>query len=123
MLAGFAQSTNLRIETLQGGGTYEFEYKNVTPYLAATLGATRVSPRVPNLNADTFWSMSIGFGIRIRPTARIGFRLEARAMGSLVSSDTRLFCRSDLGGGACAIQVDGRVLWQVETVAGIVLRF
>ena len=27
------------------------------------------------------------------------------------------------GGGACPIQVDGRVLWQVETVAGIVLRF
>jgi len=123
MLQGFAPTTDMRIELLQGGGTYEFEGTAAAqPYLAATLGGTHVSPEAPGLDSDTFWSMSIGLGLALRPNARFGVRLEARALGTLVGSSTTLFCRSDLGGG-CTVRLDGRVLWQVETFAGVVFRF
>jgi hypothetical protein len=41
----------------------------------------------------------------------------------LIDSDTNLFCASGIGGAVCAIRVDGRVLWQIETFAGVVFRF
>ena len=122
-LAEFAPSTNVQMDFLQGGGTYEFEGTSVRPYLAATIGGTHISPEAPGLNSDTFWSMSIGLGLQFRPSERLGFRLEARAWGTLIDSDTDLFCVSDLGGAVCAIKVDGRVLWQIETFAGVVFRF
>lgn len=122
-LNGFAPTTEVRLHHLEGGGTYEFEGGAARPYLALTLGGTRIEPRIPGLKGDTFWSMSIGTGLLIRPTARVGIRLEARAWATLVDSNTSLFCVSAAAGAACAIQIDGRVLWQLETSAGIVFRF
>lgn len=122
-LSGFAPTTEVWLHYLQGGGTYEFEGRGARPYLAATLGGTRIEPLAPGLKSDTFWSMSIGTGLLVRPTARLGIRLEARAWGTLVDSNTSLFCRSGSSGAACAIQIDGRVLWQLETSAGLVFRF
>ena len=122
-VAGLATSTDVRFEHLQGGGTYEFDARpGWQPFLAATLGGTHVTPRWAGLQGDTFWSMSIGTGVAIRPSARIGFRLEARVWGMLVDSDTRLFCISS-GGATCEIEIDGRVLWQLETFAGVTVRF
>ena len=91
------------------------ETTGVRPYLAATLGAARITPRLSGLGDDSFWSFSIGTGLQIRPTARFGIRLEARAWGTLIDSDTRLFCRSGVQVAGCAIRLDGRVLWQIET--------
>ena len=123
-LSGLAASTDVRLQHLQGGGTYEFESRGaVRPYLAATLGGTQISPRVSGLDSDTFWSFSIGTGLQIRPTQRLGIRLEARAWGTLIESGSSLFCVSGIGGAACAIQIDGKLLWQVETFAGITVRF
>jgi hypothetical protein len=78
---------------------------------------------VPGLNSETFWSFSIGAGLQIRPSDRLGIRLEARAWGTLIESDTTLFCLSGVQGASCGIRMDGRVLWQLETIAGIVVRF
>ena len=51
------------------------------------------------------------------------FRVEARAWGSLTDSNTDLFCSVGPDQNICAIRVDGSVLSQVETFAGIVFRF
>lgn len=122
-LAGFAPETRVRMHYLQGGGTYQWPGETARPYLAATVGATRIAPSAPGLAGDTFPSLSVGLGLAIRAHARLGIRLEARVFGTLVDSDTGLFCESGAGGAACAIEVDGRVLWQIETFAGLVLRF
>lgn len=123
-VTGLGPLVDVDVEYLQGGGTYQGRRRDgVRPYLAATLGAARITPRLSGLGDQSFWSFSIGTGLQIRPTERFGIRLEARAWGTLVDSDTRLFCRSGAQVAGCAIRVDGRVLWQVEAFAGLVFRF
>jgi hypothetical protein len=123
-LTGFDPSTDLRVQYLHGGGTYEFDSRGtVQPYLVATVGGTHLSPAAPGLDSDTFWSFSIGTGLRIGMTERLAARLEARAWGTLVESGSSLFCVSGVGGAACLIEIDGKVLYQVELFAGLTMRF
>jgi len=122
-LAGSAPSTDLRVQYLHGGGTYEFERRGTTqPYLVGTVGGTHISPDQTGLQSDTFWSISIGTGLNIRATERVGFRLEARLWGTLIESGSQLFCVSS-GGAVCQIEMDGKVLYQAELSAGVTVRY
>lgn len=116
---------DLDLHVLQLGGTYQFEGQSeaVVPYLAATLGATHAKASSTGSESDTFWSASIGLGILVSPNSRIGLRLEARAYGTFTNSDTDLLCESGPAGAACAIRVEGDLISQIETFAGVVFRF
>jgi opacity protein-like surface antigen len=116
-------AVDLDIQILQGGGTYQGEGERARPYVAATLGGTHIKSNSAGSTSDTFFSFSIGGGLQLRPNDRLGIRLEARAYGTLTASNTDLFCRTGPDLNVCAIRVDGKVLWQVETLAGIVFRF
>lgn len=118
-----APEIDVDIQYLQLGGTYLGEGDHARPYVAATLGGTHISPQLSGLGDDTFWSASIGAGLQIFPTSHVGVRLEARVWGTLLTSSTDLFCASGSQGGVCAITVDGDVLWQFSTFAGVVFRF
>lgn len=109
--------------TLQLGGTYLFEGDKVIPYLAFTLGGTHVRTRAVADESDTFFSGSIGLGLRFLPYSRIGIRLEARAYGTLVNSSSQIFCSTGPDENVCAIQLQGDLVSQVETFAGITVRF
>lgn len=115
----------LDVEThaLQLGGTYEGSGDRVTPYLAATIGGTHVKVTSRASESDTFLSGSIGVGLVFRPDARLGLRLEARGHGTLVNSGTDLFCRTGPAVNVCALRIEGDMLWQIDTFAGIVFRF
>ena len=106
--------------TLQVGGTYEWGGDRVRPYLAASIGGTRIEAAGED---DTFFSGSIGLGLLISPASTIGFRLEARAHGVFVSSDTDLLCRTGPDLNVCFIRVEGDMLSQIDTFAGFVFRF
>ena len=106
--------------TLQIGGTYEWGGNNVRPYLAASIGGTRIDAAGED---DTFFSGSIGLGVLISPTSRFGIRIEARAHGVFINSDTDLLCRTGPDINICAIRVEGDMLSQVDTFAGWVFRF
>jgi len=111
-------------QILQGGGTYQGEGERVRPYLALTVGGTRIKTSSDGAGrSDTFWSASIGIGLQIQPTNRLGLRLEARAYGTLLDSDTDLFCQTGSSQNICAVRLDGTVMSQIETIAGIVFRF
>ena len=114
---------DVELQMLQIGGTYQFEGDKVLPYLAATLGATHAKASGTSSESDTFWSGSIGLGILVAPDSRVGLRLEARAYGTFTNSSTDLLCASGPGGAGCAIQVAGDLLTQIETFAGVVIRF
>jgi len=116
----FPSRIDLDVHIFQIGGTYQWDGDKVRPYLAATLGGTRL--RVPG-DSDTFFSGSIGIGLQVLPASRIGLRLEVRAIGTLTDSDTDLFCATGPDQNVCAIRVDGEMLGQVETWAGVALRF
>jgi len=122
-VVGLLPSTDVDVHYFQAGGTYQGDGRSARPFVAMTLGGAHISPQSPGLDSDTFWSFSIGGGLQLRPTARLGVRLEARAWGTLVSSDSRLFCSSGPEAAFCAFQINGDIVWQVETFAGAVFRF
>ena len=118
--AGTQPLVDLELQVLQIGGTYQGQGDKVRPYVAATLGGTRIKSEA---DSDIFFSGSIGVGLQIRPLSRLGIRLEARAYGTLTDSNTDLFCRTGPDLSICAVRVDGDLLTQIETFAGVVFRF
>ena len=111
------------LHVLQLGGTYQWDGEVARPYLAFTLGGTHVRTSSAESRSDTFFSGSIGVGMKFLPTSRVGIRVEARAYGTLVSSSTDLFCSTGPDQNICAIRLEGRMLSQVETFAGVTVRF
>ena len=116
-------SLDLNVEYLHGGGTYLWDGGHIRPYLAATLGGTHVNVTTGGFDSDTFFSFSLGLGLQIQPNSRVGIRLEARSFGTLLDSDTDIFCQSSPMNNVCAIRIDGTLLWQFEAFAGLVFRF
>ena len=114
---------DIDVHYIQGGGTYLFEGNNARPFLAATIGAAHFEPGRSGVGSETFFAFSIGIGLHVRPNDRFGIRLEARGYGTLLDSDSDLFCQSDPAGLVCAVRVEGNVLWQVQATAGFVFRF
>ena len=114
---------DIDLHVLQLGGTYQFEGEVARPYLAFTLGGTHVRASSNGSDSDTFFSGSIGIGMKFLPTSRVGIRVEARAYGTLVDNSTDLFCSTGPDQNVCAIRLEGRMLSQVETFAGITVRF
>jgi len=121
--AGTSPSVDTDIHVLQLGGTYQGDGKTLRPYVAMTLGGTHVKTVANGSQSDTFFSGSIGLGVQIRPSDRLGFRLEARAYGTLTDSSTDLFCQTGPDVNLCAIRIDGQIVTQFETFAGVVFRF
>lgn len=116
-------SPDLSVEYLQAGGTYLWDGEHVRPYLAATIGGTRIDVSSPGFDDDTFLSFSLGLGLQLRPSSRLGIRLEARGFGTLLDSDSDLFCEFGPSNNICAVRIDGTLMWQTEAIAGIVFRF
>ncbi|MDJ0813644.1 MAG: outer membrane beta-barrel protein [Woeseiaceae bacterium] len=110
---------------LQIGGTYQFESETprVQPYLAATIGGTYVEASANGSESDAFWSGSLGLGMLVAPTARVGLRLEARGYFTFTNSSTDLLCVSGPEGAGCAIRATGDIVSQFEAFAGVVVRF
>ena len=111
---------DLDIQTLQFGGTYQGPWAKIRPYVALTIGGTRIDA---GSGSDSFFSGSIGAGLQVMPDARVGLRFEVRAYGTLTDSDTDLFCRTGPDQNICAIRIEGEVLGQIQTFAGVVFRF
>jgi len=116
-------SVDTKVRVLQLGGTYRGAGDLVQPYLAATIGGTNIRTSGNGSQSDTFFSGSIGVGINVMPTNRLGLRLEARAYGTLTDSDTDLFCQTGPDLNVCAVRVRGTILGQFETFAGFTFRF
>lgn len=114
---------DVELHILQLGGTYAGDGERVYPYLAATLGGTHARTRSGDSDSDTFFSGSIGLGVKFMPSDRLGLRLEARAYATLINSSTDLFCSTGPDENVCEIEMRGESLTQVETFAGIVFRF
>jgi len=118
-------SVDIDLYTLQFGGTYLWEGDAVRPYLVLTLGGTHIksTSAAGNGDSDTFISGSIGLGFKMQSSKRLGFRLEARLNGVFMRDSTRLFCQTGPTANVCAIQLEGDMLGQLETFAGLVFRF
>ena len=114
---------DLSIQALQIGGTYQWEGDALRPYMAATIGGTKMDATDNGYGSDTFFSFSLGLGLQYRPLDSFGLRLEWRTFGTVMNSKTDLFCSTGGATNSCLIQVQGHVLWQTGAFAGLVFRF
>lgn len=114
---------DLVVEYLQVGGTYVAEGEVARPYLAATIGGSRIDPDGGGFDSETYFAFAIGGGLHVFPERRIGLRLEGRLFGSLVDSDSGVFCQSGPNASRCLIRSSGDVFWQWDMFAGMTVRF
>jgi hypothetical protein len=114
---------DLSIDYLQFGGTYIGPSRLARPFLAATVGLSRFDPEASQFSAETYFAFSIGTGVKLWPENRFGLRLEGRLYGSVLDSESKIFCASDSENSACLISTKAEVLWQWEMMFGAILRF
>jgi len=118
------QSTlSVDVHYLHAGGTYLFEDRGLQPYIAGGLGLSRFDPVGAEFDAESYFSMSLGVGLRFLPSQRFGVRLEGRVFSSLVDSDSTIFCRTGSDNNVCAIKVAGSLVTQWHAFAGVTFRF
>ena len=62
-------------------------------------------------------------GREIAPASRFGLRLEGRVYGTVLDSESKIFCASSAEGSGCLISTQADVLWQWEMMLGAIMRF
>ena len=110
---------DLDIEYYHLGGTYSADSGKARPFAVGTFGVTHMVPQGPGLDAETKFSLSLGGGVKLFATDRVGLRLEARWFGTLFNGSGSAFCTS----GTCAINVQGDLFSQFVTNAGVFVSF
>ena len=113
---------DLDIEYYHIGGTYSpdsDDFGKAKPFVVGTLGATHMVPQGPGLDALTKFSLSLGGGVKLYATDRVGLRLEGRWFGTLFNGSGSAFCTS----GTCAIHVQGDLFSQFVANAGLIIAF
>ncbi len=114
---------DLDVEYFHLGGTYLFDGDTTRPFVVVTLGLSHFDPQLAGLDSESYFSASIGGGLQLNASERIGVRLEGRVFTTFVDNDSDIFCSSVGGAGTCLIQVDGSTVTQWEARAGLVFRF
>ncbi|MEO1576899.1 MAG: outer membrane beta-barrel protein [Pseudomonadota bacterium] len=108
---------------LHAGGTYVFREERLAPFLSMTFGVSRLTPDDGALSEETYFSASMGLGLRYELQRNLGLRLEARAMGLFGKSNSLVFCETVVGGEDCFVGGDRGVIPQLEVLAGLSFRF
>jgi hypothetical protein len=110
---------DLDIQYIHLGGTYGAGEGNVKPFMVGTFGATRMTPKAEHLVAETKPSLSLGGGVKLMATDRVGVRFEGRWFGTFLDGSGSLFCAN----GSCALSASGNVISQYIVNAGLILTF
>jgi opacity protein-like surface antigen len=110
---------DLDIHYLHLGGTYEFPGEGkVLPFISGGLGVTFLVPTGAGLDSSTNFSLSMGGGVKVPLSGKVGLRFEGRGYLTILPNNTEIFCVSS-GGAACAVRVQGDVLGQFELLTGL----
>ena len=113
---------DITTEYYQFGGTLLFEpQRPFVPWFSLTVGLTRFE--ADGFGSETEFSGSVGGGVRIPLGERAAVILGVRGYGTLLDSDSGLFCRSIDGDAACLLRSSGDLMIQGEATAGIAVRF
>lgn len=86
----------------------------VNPFIVGSIGLARLEPDFPELDAENYFSASLGGGVKIFLSENVGLRLEGR--GYWTDVDTNFDERYDRYDASGAI-------YQVEGTAGLIIAF
>lgn len=115
---------DLDIQYLQIGGTVAWaESKRVIPYFGMTIGAARFDPDLNGLDSATKFAFTVGAGVRVPISDRIGVRAEWRSYLTVLGSDSNLFCASSGGAATCALKSHGDIFAQHSAQLGVTVGF
>lgn len=114
---------DLDIDYLHVGGSLYWPRERWSSFFSGGLGATRFSPGPSGIDDETRFSLSLGGGVRVALSDRVGLRFEARGFLTLINSETEIFCISEGGDARCAIRGSGDTFLQFEALAGITFGF
>jgi len=101
------------------GGIHNLEGDRVRPFVAASMGVTRLVPHQSGLNAATEFSLGLGGGAKVWLTRHLGLRLEGRGYLTLTQTSGALFC----GDNGCVARLSGSGFGQFELSAGVFAAF
>jgi hypothetical protein len=107
------------VEYYHIGGTYGQATGRVKPFVVGTLGATYMDPKGAGFQSETKFSLSLGGGVKLYATERVGVWLDARWFGTFIGGNGSVFC----SGGTCLVNIEGDVLSQLTANAGVILAF
>lgn len=109
----------LRLDTLGVGGTYEWGEGRLRPFVSATVGLTLLSPDSADLDVELLFAGTLGGGVKVPISGRLGLRLEGRGVAMLASGGAAGVC----GGGGCVLGFSGSGIAQLELLAGLSFSF
>ena len=109
----------LGVHYLHLGGTYFWDYEWAKPFVASTIGVTILDPHPGGLDSEVRFSLSIGGGVKLFASDRLGLRLEGRGFGTFFDGGGAVFC----GEGGCSAIIESEVLVQFEFRAGVIFAF
>ena len=99
------------------GGLQEFGHGRARPFLTGLLGLTRYAAEGDN---EIRFVVSAGGGVKLRPTRRVGLRLDGRVFATFADVNGRAIACTP---GYCLLALDAEVVWQGEFSAGVVVSF
>ena len=105
------------VDHYQVGGLTELSAGRARPFLTGTLGLTRFEAAGDH---ELRFSGSLGGGVKLFPTPRVGVRLDGRVFATLVDADADVLICSP---GICIGSIDAWIVWQAEFTSGLVIRF
>src|SRR5262249_41945811 len=109
------------IEYFQIGGGAEDTQEKDTPYLGGAIGAARFSPR-GDLGEEKRFAATLRGGGKWVLNKNVGPKFEGRGDIRIFDSNGSVFCVSN-GGAVCQFRVSGSVVWQLEAMMGVAIRF
>jgi len=115
-------SLDVTIRKLEVGGTYETSAEATRPYAAATVGFSQFEPGDSTFEDDTYFSFSLGGGVKFFTDRQFGLTLDARWVAAVIDDDTDVFCVSS-GGLTCLVQADAGLASQFRIFVGLNARF
>lgn len=115
-------SLDVSIRKLEVGGTYETSDQPTRPFAAATVGLSHFEPQDRTLEDDTYFSFTIGGGVKFFTDRKFGITLDARWVAAVIDEDTDVFCVS-AGGLTCLVQADAGLASQFRLSIGLNGRF
>ena len=120
--AGSAAPVRLRVSVDQwlAGGTQEFGLGRARPFLSGLLGLTRYGADGDNGDNEVRFTIGTGGGVKLSLQRRIGLRFDSRVFGTFVDFDAQAAACTP---GLCLVNVDARVVWQMEFTANVVIVF
>jgi len=115
-------SLDVTIRKFEVGGTYETSDQATRPFAVATVGLSQVDPGDSTFEDDTYFSFSLGGGVRFFTDRKFGLTLDARWVAAVIDEDTDVFCVS-AGGLTCLVQADAGLASQFRLFVGLNARF